>query len=41
MSPRYPSTVSAVARGPGRDLSRYGFDDYTRVKHVLVAHTAP
>jgi betaine-aldehyde dehydrogenase len=27
--------------GTGRDLSRYGFDDYTRVKHVMVSHTAP
>ncbi|MEV7085451.1 aminobutyraldehyde dehydrogenase [Streptomyces sp. NPDC093085] len=27
--------------GTGRDLSRYGFDDYTRVKHVTVCHTAP
>jgi betaine-aldehyde dehydrogenase len=27
--------------GLGRDLSRYGFDDYTRVKHVMAAHSAP
>ncbi len=27
--------------GMGRDLSRYGFDDYTRVKHVMASHTAP
>jgi len=27
--------------GTGRDLSRYGFDDYTRVKHVMISHTAP
>ncbi|MGW0811857.1 aminobutyraldehyde dehydrogenase [Streptomyces viridiviolaceus] len=27
--------------GVGRDLSRYGFDDYTRVKHVMAAHSAP
>lgn len=27
--------------GTGRDLSRYGFDDYTRVKHVMAAHAAP
>lgn len=27
--------------GIGRDLSRYGFDDYTRVKHVMAAHAAP
>ncbi|MFM9370407.1 gamma-aminobutyraldehyde dehydrogenase [Streptomyces sp. Da 82-17] len=24
--------------GTGRDLSRYGVDDYTRVKHVMAAH---
>ncbi|WP_408909824.1 aldehyde dehydrogenase family protein [Streptomyces luteolus] len=24
--------------GIGRDLSRYGLDDYTRVKHVMAAH---
>lgn len=27
--------------GTGRDLSRYGVEDYTRVKHVMVSHTAP
>lgn len=27
--------------GMGRDLSRYGFEDYTRVKHVMAAHAAP
>ncbi|MGW6156419.1 aminobutyraldehyde dehydrogenase [Streptomyces sp. NPDC055144] len=27
--------------GIGRDLSRYGFDDYTRIKHVMAAHAAP
>ncbi|MEV0321565.1 gamma-aminobutyraldehyde dehydrogenase [Streptomyces sp. NPDC050658] len=27
--------------GMGRDLSRYGVDDYMRVKHVMAAHTAP
>ncbi|MEV3929034.1 aminobutyraldehyde dehydrogenase [Streptomyces sp. NPDC049944] len=27
--------------GIGRDLSRYGLDDYTRVKHVMAAHAAP
>ncbi|MFC9430905.1 gamma-aminobutyraldehyde dehydrogenase [Streptomyces sp. NPDC056987] len=27
--------------GTGRDLSRYGLDDYTRVKHVTVSHNAP
>jgi betaine-aldehyde dehydrogenase len=27
--------------GIGRDLGRYGFDDYTRVKHVMAAHAAP
>ncbi|MER7786798.1 aminobutyraldehyde dehydrogenase [Streptomyces sp. NPDC097640] len=27
--------------GAGRDLSRYGFDDYTRVKHVMISHAAP
>ncbi|MFC4493678.1 aminobutyraldehyde dehydrogenase [Streptomyces ovatisporus] len=27
--------------GMGRDLSRYGFDDYTRVKHVMASHAAP
>ncbi|PVE11779.1 aminobutyraldehyde dehydrogenase [Streptomyces scopuliridis] len=27
--------------GIGRDLSRYGFDDYTRVKHVMAAHNRP
>ncbi|MGH3310620.1 MAG: aminobutyraldehyde dehydrogenase [Streptomyces sp.] len=27
--------------GIGRDLSRYGFDDYTRVKHVMAAHATP
>ncbi|WP_353946150.1 aminobutyraldehyde dehydrogenase [Streptomyces sp. HUAS MG91] len=27
--------------GIGRDLSRYGLDDYTRVKHVMAAHQAP
>ncbi|MER5946503.1 aminobutyraldehyde dehydrogenase [Streptomyces sp. NPDC001904] len=27
--------------GIGRDLSRYGLDDYTRVKHVMAAHRAP
>ncbi|MFD7503456.1 aminobutyraldehyde dehydrogenase [Streptomyces sp. NPDC059850] len=27
--------------GIGRDLSRYGFDDYTRVKHVMAAHRSP
>ncbi|MER5179040.1 aminobutyraldehyde dehydrogenase [Streptomyces sp. NPDC002896] len=26
--------------GIGRDLSRYGLDDYTRVKHVMAAHAA-
>ncbi|MEV0597129.1 aminobutyraldehyde dehydrogenase [Nonomuraea cavernae] len=25
--------------GTGKDLSRYGFDDYTRVKHVMISHT--
>ena len=24
--------------GYGKDLSGYGFDDYTRVKHVMSAH---
>ncbi|MFG3155577.1 aldehyde dehydrogenase family protein [Streptomyces sp. NPDC048219] len=27
--------------GIGRDLSRYGLDDYTRVKHVMAAHATP
>lgn len=27
--------------GIGRDLSRYGFDDYTRIKHVMAAHAGP
>ncbi|MBO1329889.1 gamma-aminobutyraldehyde dehydrogenase [Streptomyces sp. VRA16 Mangrove soil] len=27
--------------GIGRDLSRYGLDDYTRVKHVMAAHAKP
>ncbi|MCQ4214410.1 aminobutyraldehyde dehydrogenase [Streptomyces longispororuber] len=27
--------------GIGRDLSRYGLDDYMRVKHVMAAHRAP
>ncbi|MEU3661350.1 aminobutyraldehyde dehydrogenase [Streptomyces sp. NPDC032940] len=27
--------------GIGRALSRYGLDDYTRVKHVMAAHAAP
>ena len=24
--------------GYGKDLSGYGFDDYTRIKHVMTAH---
>jgi betaine-aldehyde dehydrogenase len=24
--------------GYGKDLSGYGFDDYTRIKHVMSAH---
>jgi len=27
--------------GIGRDLSRYGLDDYARVKHVMAAHATP
>ncbi|MFG2891326.1 aminobutyraldehyde dehydrogenase [Streptomyces sp. NPDC048248] len=27
--------------GVGRDLSRYGLDDYMRVKHVMASHTGP
>lgn len=27
--------------GAGRDPSRYGFHDYTRVEHVMISHTAP
>jgi betaine-aldehyde dehydrogenase len=26
------------ASGYGKDLSGYGFDDYTRIKHVMTAH---
>ncbi len=24
--------------GTGKDLSRYGFDAYTRIKHVMISH---
>ncbi|MFE5022665.1 urease subunit gamma [Streptomyces sp. NPDC056656] len=42
-------TVAELARrrrarkqsGIGSDLSRYGFDDYTRIKHVMAAHVTP
>jgi betaine-aldehyde dehydrogenase len=26
------------ASGYGKDLSGYGFDDYTRIRHVMSAH---
>ncbi|WP_372346071.1 aldehyde dehydrogenase family protein [Streptomyces sp. KL116D] len=34
-------TAATQQSGIGRDLSRYGLDDYMRVKHVMAAHQAP
>ncbi|OJU40571.1 MAG: hypothetical protein BGN97_00880 [Microbacterium sp. 69-10] len=33
----HPGNRTAAASAYGKDLSQYGFDDYTRIKHVMTA----